>query len=436
MLWLILLLRIVQDVKSFDDLRFEIEWPNEGVCVKSPVAVKLLLDISKSEPGKNLIRASGTAWQACYGSRRFPTTRKCIPLFDAINDGDNLELEEGSHIIDAWLNRRIGESQFQPFISVQKAVHIHVINNKSRAEECTLSKKKFIGGADPLWLRGLMTSSLRFAKLAQDLLTTTKSILLVPAGLRCWTRPVLRQLGLVGASLPFDNGYFTPRTVLELLHSDKNIFNFTTKSTTCLIKHGEFIGGSISFQQADCDALVHLYKTNNYSAILPNGSQLADPPDSDFFITRHLQTNMILAHYGYRFDSNYSQCNDSDILVHDQAKFRRRLNRLRDHCLDPNTDIWFIFIHSQQNIHTIQIDSLHLEIFSTSDLIDFGNYISQTCGPNARLLIFGWYSDLISRIDSSRLHQNTQLIDILLYEELSVLLATLRDANLVHFVIS
>ncbi|MEO0803801.1 MAG: hypothetical protein AAFY57_16210, partial [Cyanobacteria bacterium J06642_2] len=98
-------------------------------------------------------------------------------------------------------------------------------------------------------------------------LIASGQVAIVPVGFRCWTKIRLyRKLGISQASLPFDNGFFPPDAVAQVLGAQHISLDFNDRlpQTVC-IKNESFTDINtdygIKFEKSTYDKINHLAKS-------------------------------------------------------------------------------------------------------------------------------------------------------------------------------
>jgi len=175
-------------------------------------------------------------------------------------------------------------------------------------------------------------------------------VAIIPVGFRCHTKGRLySKLGIVQASLPFDNGFFTPHAVGNILRKQHIDLKFNDKlSQTICIKNENFtdnkFGLGIKFETSTYDEINNLAKSKQQNDI---NKYL----DSTFgYYTLDKKNDYVLAHYNWHefADINHSNGHTEPEynLIKINELLNRRIQRLINIC-EKAKIIFFIYDENQ-----------------------------------------------------------------------------------------
>jgi hypothetical protein len=181
-------------------------------------------------------------------------------------------------------------------------------------------------------------------------LMSSGQVAIIPVGFRCFTKGRLYlKLGIAQASLPFDNGFFTPHAVSEILRNQRIDLNFNDKSSqTVCIKNELYTDSSfglgIKFETSTYVEINDLAKSKDQKDI---NKYL----DSTFgYYTLDKKYNYVLAHYNWHefsdiTDSN-GQTKPENNLIKINDLMNKRIQRLVNMC-EKAKIIFFIYDETQ-----------------------------------------------------------------------------------------
>ena len=123
---------------------------------------------------------------------------------------------------------------------------------------------------------------------------------IIPFGFRCFTRIDLKKFNLITETFPFDNGFFTPNSLMSVIKSKSLIFE--NNFTLCTKKEQ---GSCIEFYRSTEEEINNLledteslgFTRDGQRLITKNGIQLLDSTYG--FFTLHDDHGLVLAHYFY-----------------------------------------------------------------------------------------------------------------------------------------
>nr|WP_321466841.1 hypothetical protein [uncultured Desulfobulbus sp.] len=192
-------------------------------------------------------------------------------------------------------------------------------------------------------------------------------VAIIPAGFRCFTkRNLYSKLGIIQASLPFDNGFFTPHSIGKILKNQNIDLKYNDKSTqTACIKNENYTdikyGLGIKFETSTYEEINNLAKSKTQKDIKKY-------LDSTFgYYTLDMNHGYVLAHYNWHkfadiatskghTDPEYNLIKISELL-------NMRIERLVNICRKAKI-IFFVYDESQ-GYNFMCIDDSY---FSLSDL--------------------------------------------------------------------
>lgn len=181
-------------------------------------------------------------------------------------------------------------------------------------------------------------------------LMNSGQVAIIPVGFRCFTKGRLySKLGIVQASLPFDNGFFTPHAVSEILRNQRIDLNFNDKSSqTVCIKNERYLdnkfGIGIKFETSTYDSINDLAKSKNQKDI---NKYL----DSTFgYYTLDKKYDYVLAHYNWHEFADIKHLNGQTDPEYNLLKIsglmNRRIQRLVKIC-EKAKIIFFVYDETQ-----------------------------------------------------------------------------------------
>lgn len=124
---------------------------------------------------------------------------------------------------------------------------------------------------------------------------------MIPAGFRCFTKmEIFKKLGLKQASLPFDNGFFSPYSIASILRNKNIQINFPEENNNthavCIKTENhtyENLGQGIKFEKSTYDEI-------NLLAVDKKQKDINRYLDSTFgFYTLDIKNKFVLAHYNW-----------------------------------------------------------------------------------------------------------------------------------------
>ncbi|WP_144727109.1 hypothetical protein [Cobetia crustatorum] len=171
----------------------------------------------------------------------------------------------------------------------------------------------------------------------------------VPIGFRCFTKISLREdFGIDQPSLPFDSGFFSPQSVINILQEGRVNLRYdgeTINHAVCIKTEGTGQEGNfISFEESSYDFINE--KVKNHEA-LKNNKYL---DTSRGYYTLDKDHGYVLAHYNWHslasherskgiVDPEVNLKNINDIL-------NKRLNRMNDLCHQAE-QVLFVYCNTQ-----------------------------------------------------------------------------------------
>lgn len=316
--------------------------PGHGARVSSPVSVAWSVELD----GDDAMQA--TTHDVCYAARGVPTSRFCTSLANA--QTRDLELDTGEHLLDVWL----GTLKRTRYFSVGESPDDH------RKLE-------------------LLRSANQFSKVPRDGVPVV-----VPAGFRCTVRIPLRERGVVGASMPFDNGFFSARAVLSVLQGSM------LDDAGCVTKREDPTG--LRFETKDCMSIRQEVLANG--TVREDGTELVDKRRNFFILDK--QHQFVQPHYAHMDDPQIPK-----------ATLNRRLRRFWDHC---NRTMWLV--HYQGGGFTdleMRLDDSTENVRDWTAFQALSDFLKTNC-PKAHLLLFLPYT-----VDLPYVFPASQYADFALY---------------------
>ena len=152
---------------------------------------------------------------------------------------------------------------------------------------------------------------------------TNKKEFFIPCGFRCYTKKLLHDhLGFEQATLPFDNGFFSPMSIVHFMSDDVVDIRFET--TKPCIKTENYISK---------DRAGILMQPSTYEEIdlhiLNNGYDNRYLDTTRGYYTLLEKYGIVLAHYNWhKTSSKYTPMDVADRISEIQSMFVRRKNRL------------------------------------------------------------------------------------------------------------
>ncbi len=227
-----------------------------------------------------------------------------------------------------------------------------------------LIKKKFLKYQQLLGENDGAKSKLHQAVVAGD-------IAIIPIGFRCHTaKKITELLGVRQASLPFDSGFFSPKSVASVLSNPKIELKYHDQGSThrvCIkkAKYRDMLNGiGIKFEISDYDFI-------NSMASHPEMENINNYLDSTFgYYTLDVKHQFVLAHYNWHKFSHPSKSkgvvDPEKNLENINDMFNRRLDRLFNLCRKAK-HIFFVYGEFQK-FNYIQIGSEFHDLNEFSDL--------------------------------------------------------------------
>ena len=203
----------------------------------------------------------------------------------------------------------------------------------------------------------------------------------IPTGYRCYNAMIMKKYNLNGFTLPFDNGFFTPQSIvsvfksrnMNLLLDDKKEpknFSFCKKlkevdSNRLLSMDGD------SFQEISESEIDEQLKGGYDNKLLDI---------TRGYYTLNKEHNFVLAHYlchksSKKYKTNYR--NTIDII---SDMFQRRLNRLNELCTNHKNK-FFIHYH-RQPYNSVKINDNEYDL---TDMDILKNQLTESFGENTLL---------------------------------------------------
>jgi hypothetical protein len=192
-------------------------------------------------------------------------------------------------------------------------------------------------------------------KLELKNLVNTGVIAMIPIGFRCFTKQAIaNKFGIEQASLPFDNGFFPPTSIANVLRN-KRVYLGESEHTVCL-KYENYIsetaGKGIKFELSTYEFINQKVKEE--------GRNINGFLDNTFgYFTYDKKNELVLAHYNWHdnADLKYSKGikgSKENLLVASQL-LNKRIRRMIELC-HAAEHIFFIF-GNNQDYNFLQIDN-------------------------------------------------------------------------------
>ncbi|MCR9672207.1 hypothetical protein NB557_02915 [Vibrio alginolyticus] len=214
-------------------------------------------------------------------------------------------------------------------------------------------------------------------------------LVIIPAGFRCFTKIQLEeQLGIKQATFPFDNGFFPPISIANVLKKgiiNLNSFNLDNANHCACIKLEDFehdvLGRGIKFITTSYEQIDSLAKSKEQPDI---NCYL----DSTFgYYTLDKENKFILAHYNWhQFSDNSNSSGIQNLetnLKKTNALLNKRISRMFDRC---NSAKYILFVVGNfQEYNYMLIDD---EKFSLNDYCELPKICHDIWGEQCQVFHF------------------------------------------------
>lgn len=206
----------------------------------------------------------------------------------------------------------------------------------------------------------------------------TGELAVIPIGFRCHTKKKMRDiLNISQVSLPFDSGFFNPKSIASLIDNPKVDLkmsdNYKNNHTVC-IKHENYndpeLGKGIKFKKSDYDEINSIATGTD----IPDINKFLD--NTYGYYTLDMTHKYVLAHYNWHKLANE---NISKGIVEPKLNLEKinntmnkRLERMFDMC-DTAKYIIFIFMENQGYKYMM----LDEEVFPLNDLSEIERVVEK-----------------------------------------------------------
>ena len=212
----------------------------------------------------------------------------------------------------------------------------------------------------------------------------TGELAIIPVGFRCHTKMLLkRRYQISQPTLPFDNGFFPPESVVSILRNPRISLNFNDKSTFAICKKFErfehpIYGRGIKFCPSSKAEIDNIISTKYESDIKKYRDQTKCFLDiSGGYYTLDTKHNYVLAHYNWSKFSKRIKAEEfrdmEQYLELASEVLNRRIKRMMDICHSAKK-ILFVF-HEYQKYKYMLIDEMRLGLENLSELKETANDI-------------------------------------------------------------
>lgn len=203
-------------------------------------------------------------------------------------------------------------------------------------------------------------------------LVDSKEIAIIPIGFRCHTKmKIAEDLGIQQASLPFDSGFFPPKSIESIFKDPKielSINSDNSSHAVCKKNEAEWNGSekSITFKTMDYDEIIKHVKSKDQDDI----NQYLD---STFgFYTLDKKHKFVLAHYNWHFFADEKKSNGlvtpEKNLPIINSMMNKRIERMFN--LIENAKVTFFIFYDPQNFANMKIDKDKYQFSEIKDLND------------------------------------------------------------------
>lgn len=207
-------------------------------------------------------------------------------------------------------------------------------------------------------------------------------VAIIPIGFRCYTRRGVReQLGIAQASLPFDNGFFPPSSIVSVLKNPNINLHYPDSGSShhVCIKNECYDdpekGRGIRFEKSSYDEI-------NTLANSPTHDDLNKYLDSTFaYYTRDTVHNFVLAHYNWHKFAKFSK---PDVSFDPQVNLKeisdtlnKRIERMFAMC-NKAEHVFFMYC-DVQNFQFMLTDDLYQDM---TDLSEVEEVVKNTFSAN------------------------------------------------------
>lgn len=230
------------------------------------------------------------------------------------------------------------------------------------------------------------------SKLSQ--LVARKDIAIIPIGFRCKTaRLITETLGVTQASLPFDSGFFSPKSIASVLSNPRINLKYNDQGLThkvCIKKEGHndaVHGRGIKFETSD-------YESINSKATHPEMDCINNYLDrTGGYYTLDVRHQFVLAHYNWH---PFARPSKSKGIVDPEKNLNtinemlnRRIERMFELCREARM-IYFIYGEFQK-LNYIQIDD---NFHALNDFSQLENVIKNAFDKPYSILNIGSNDDI------------------------------------------
>lgn len=181
-------------------------------------------------------------------------------------------------------------------------------------------------------------------------------ILYIPCGFRCFTKNMIRKknkkINLQPYSLPFDNGFFSPLSIIKFIEDKECKINIENTNPCLVIKNGIWKNDKkgIEFQEVDYQTVNNFIDKNGYD------NKYLDRTNGYYTLCKDYQ--FVLAHYNWHLVSGREITNPEKNIEIINQMFNRRKKRLFE-LINKSSQINLCFC--DQSVHPEHLDSLPLK---------------------------------------------------------------------------
>lgn len=246
----------------------------------------------------------------------------------------------------------------------------------------------------------------KFSKFDQILVNSC----FIPIGYRCWTKNPLKKYNLVSQSLPFDAGFFSPQSIVNILQT--NDMSLLLKKNNdpknfCFVKKEYFTDGryltkkddkKVVFEK-DGECFVSISEeTIDEDFGKTTGNQILDAKGG--FFTLHKKHYYILAHFLWHRSSVHYKNDFRNEINSISEMFKRRLQRLRNLC-DSHRHKFFIY-YQQQPYNSVIINN---KSFDLTNINLIKNQLNKSFGKNTLLCFSNFKNENKEGIEYFNYHE-------------------------------
>lgn len=212
-------------------------------------------------------------------------------------------------------------------------------------------------------------------------LVNTGVVAVIPIGFRCFTKQAIaNKFGVKQASLPFDNGFFPPISIANVLRN-KRVYLGESEHAVCL-KHENYISKSgnkgIKFE-------LSTYEFINQRVESGDGNKNGLLDNTFGYFTYDKKNELILAHYNWHDNADYKYSkgikSSKENLLLATDLLNKRIGRMIELCHTAK-HIFFVFGNNQE-YEFMKINKKSHEI---NKLEDLEKELLNTFGPKFTII--------------------------------------------------